>query len=66
MLVKINGNDKEAKDGVTIKELLDLLEIKTQGIAVEVNKEVVLKRLYAGTVLKEHDAVEIIRMAGGG
>ena len=66
MIVSINGGEKEVEDGVTLKALLDLFEIKTQGVAVEVNKEVVPKRLYAATIIKERDAVEIIRMVGGG
>lgn len=66
MIIRINGIEREVEDGMTLKTLLDFLKIKTHGIAVELNKEVVLKRLYAGTIIKERDVLEIIRMAGGG
>ena len=46
MIIRINGVEREVEDGMTLKTLLDLLEIKTQGIAVELNKEVVSKGLY--------------------
>ncbi|CAG1064646.1 Sulfur carrier protein ThiS [uncultured bacterium] len=66
MKIKVNGDMKELPDGATIDALLELLSIKAQGIAVEVNREIVPKRLFSGTALKEGDAVEIVRMVGGG
>lgn len=66
MKIKINGDIKELKDGSTIEELLEELSIKPVGMALEVNKEIVPKRLFGATALKEGDAVEIVRMVGGG
>ncbi len=66
MLVKINGTQTELQRGTTLEGLLMSLEIKTEGVAVELNREVVPKRLHASTQMKDNDAVEIIRMTGGG
>jgi sulfur carrier protein len=66
MKIKVNGDIKELPDGATIDALLELLSIKALGIAVEVNREIVPKRLLSVTALKEGDAVEIVRMVGGG
>jgi len=66
MKIKINGDIKELEDGSTIEALLDALSIKPVGMALEVNKEIVPKRLFGATALKEGDAVEIVRMVGGG
>lgn len=66
MEIKINGETKKTGDGVTLETLLDLLEIKRAGIAVELNREIVPKRLHGQTVLKEGDVVEVVRMVGGG
>jgi sulfur carrier protein len=66
MKIKLNGEIKELPDGATIEELLTSLSIKAQGIAVEVNREIVPKRLFGVTPLKDGDAVEIVRMVGGG
>lgn len=66
MLIKLNGEIKELPDGTTIEALLESLSIKAQGIAVEVNREIVPRRLFGASALKDGDAVEIVRMVGGG
>ncbi|OGP13113.1 MAG: thiamine biosynthesis protein ThiS [Deltaproteobacteria bacterium GWA2_54_12] len=66
MKIKLNGEIKELPDGATIEALLESLSIKAQGIAVEVNREIVPKRLFGASTLNEGDAVEIVRMVGGG
>jgi thiamine biosynthesis protein ThiS len=64
--VKVNGYDKILPQGVTLEALLEMLGIKTQGIAVELNREVVPKSAFSATIMRDKDAVEIIRMTGGG
>ena len=66
MRVRVNGEDKEAQNGSTLKALLDGLNIRPEGIAVEVNREIVPKRNWENAVLKDGDAIEIVRMTGGG
>lgn len=66
MHIKVNGEKKELPDGSTIEAMLDALSIKAVGIAVEVNREIVPKRLFGASTLKDGDAVEIVRMVGGG
>lgn len=66
MRVRVNGEDKETQNGSTLKALLDGLNIRPEGIAVEVNREIVPKRNWENAVLKDGDAIEIVRMTGGG
>lgn len=66
MKIKVNGEQREFEEGITLERLLSLLDIKLQGIAVDVNREIVPKRMFGETTLKEGDAVEIVRMVGGG
>lgn len=66
MQVRINGEEKAIEGKMTLGELLSLLNIKLQGVAVEVNREIVPKRNLSTTPLKEGDSVEIVRMVGGG
>lgn len=62
----INGERRDIGQGATVSELLNELDIKPQGIAVELNLEIVSKSKYDETVLKDGDKVEIVRMVGGG
>ncbi|MBI5886272.1 MAG: sulfur carrier protein ThiS [Deltaproteobacteria bacterium] len=66
MKIRLNGLDKGVPDGATIDALLTLYGIERAGIAVEVNREIVPKRMHAETVLAEDDSVEVVRMTGGG
>lgn len=66
MKVRINGEEKEIESGTTAGDLLFALGIKLQGVAVEVNREIVPKRNLPATTLKEGDSIEIVRMVGGG
>jgi len=66
MIIRVNGAEKEIPAGTSITGLLSELDIRPVGIAVEVNREVVTKRLHCETTLNDGDAVEIIRMVGGG
>lgn len=66
MKIKLNGEIRDVEDGITIQSLLDSLSIKMQGIAVDVNREIVPKRLFGATTLRDGDAIEIVRMVGGG
>lgn len=66
MEIKVNGEKKVVAAGTTLQALLNELSIAPQGIAVEVNREIVPKRLHGETALREGDAIEIVRMVGGG
>jgi len=64
--VSINGKKTDIENGATIEKLLVSLGIRPEGIAVEINKEIVPRAGHGRTIIKENDSIEIIRMAGGG
>lgn len=64
--IMLNGEEREIVDDTTVLGLLNELDLKPQGIAVELNLEIVSKSKYNETVLKDGDKVEIVRMVGGG
>ena len=68
MFVKItvNGRSIDVADGLSVEELLAQLGVKRQFTAVAVNREVTPKALYASTLLRGGDRVEIVRPMGGG
>ena len=66
MRILINGESKELDDGVSLADLIKLLELPPQRVAVELNREVVRRTNWDSTILKDDDRVEIVHFVGGG
>jgi thiamine biosynthesis protein ThiS len=66
VVVQVNGEKKELSDGLTIKDLLEQLEIRPGRVVVELNREAVSRSAHGDTYLKEGDTLEIVQFVGGG
>lgn len=66
MKIELNGIFSEFQEGITLAGLLDSLKIKPQGVAIEVNLNIIKKCDYPAYELKDGDTVEIINFVGGG
>ena len=66
MQVYVNGEYKELSDGLSLLDLLNILNLPIQRIAVELNRSVVRRAEWESTQLKEDDRVEIVHFVGGG
>ncbi len=66
MRLKINGEEMNIRDAVTISELIGELKITPGRVAVEVNLSVIKKTEFDTFRLKDGDAVEIVNFVGGG
>ena len=64
--VTINGKQHSIHEGMSLSELLRLLDVNSDRVAVEHNTEIVNKNDFNDTVLKENDTLEIITFVGGG
>ena len=64
-MVKVNGTELDIA-GKTITEYLATTAYDPRRIAVERNGDIVFKSLYADTVLKDGDSLEIVSFVGGG
>jgi thiamine biosynthesis protein ThiS len=62
----VNGESREFSAGLLLSELLNLLELPLQRIAVELNREVVRRADWDTKVLNDEDRVEIVHFVGGG
>jgi thiamine biosynthesis protein ThiS len=62
----VNGESREFSAGLLLSELLNLLELPLQRIAVELNREVVRRADWETKVLNDEDRVEIVHFVGGG
>jgi len=66
MNITLNGERKSVPDNVTVMGLLDLLQIRHQRVAVELNETIVKKDNYPGTVIKDGDMLEVVSFMAGG
>ena len=64
--VYINGDSTELTGTPSLAELITQLELPEARIAVELNREVVRRKHWSSTILKEDDRIEIVHFVGGG
>ena len=62
----VNGEAASAADSATVETLLEQMGLPQKGVAVERNREIVPKSLYAMTRLADGDRIEIVQFVGGG
>lgn len=65
MQLTINGKPHQV-DAQTVRDLLKAMGLDKQAVAVEVNRQVVPKRLHDQTPLKDGDTIELVTLVGGG
>jgi len=66
MKVNVNSKEIELDKSMTIAEIIIKLGIKSVGIAVALNYEIVSKKDYDKTKVKDGDKIEIIQAVQGG
>jgi sulfur carrier protein len=64
--VRVNGKAVELPGPTPLLDYVRQLGVDPRAIAVEVNGEILQREAYGGRTLVEGDAVEIVRMVGGG
>lgn len=64
--IQVNGEAKDWRNGATVADLLQDLDIKTERVAVELNLEILDRAMFAQRSLKDGDRVEILSFIGGG
>ena len=66
MIVQVNGEKKEIKEGLSVALLLEELGVRPGRVVVELNRAVLAREAHGATVLKAGDTVEIVHFVGGG
>jgi thiamine biosynthesis protein ThiS len=66
MKVFVNGESSELSGTPSLADLITQLELPATRIAVELNREVVRRNDWSGTMLHEDDRIEIVHFVGGG
>lgn len=65
-MVIINGEEKDGFDGMSLLDVLEKEQYDIRRIAAEINGEIVSKSLFAETVVKSGDRIEVVSFVGGG
>jgi sulfur carrier protein len=69
LMVVINGQARDFQElaaGATVLDLLQVLGLKGDRVALELNGEIAARAAWAETALGEGDKVELVHFVGGG
>ncbi|MCA9188648.1 MAG: sulfur carrier protein ThiS [Pirellulaceae bacterium] len=66
MKIQLNGEPREIPDGATVAELLALLELRPEHVAVEVNEQLAPRARHGEITLNPGDELELVTLVGGG
>ncbi|MBX7116447.1 MAG: sulfur carrier protein ThiS [Myxococcaceae bacterium] len=66
MAVTVNGEPQHVPEGTSVAALLKQMNVSAEGVAVEVNAEVVRKARHTEVTLHNGDHIEIVTFVGGG
>jgi thiazole synthase len=66
MKIQINGEPHTFEGTLSLSSLLEQLRIKSDRVAVELNREIVPRDRWAATQLGDGDRLEIVHFVGGG
>ena len=64
--IKLNGKNIKILDKITLLNLTKKLKIPLNKVAIELNQEIVNKRLLGKIKIKKNDRIEIVHFIGGG
>ena len=69
MKLQLNGEERDFSDApapVTLTALVDILGMKADRVAVELNRDIVPRDLWSETQLNDGDRLEVVHFVGGG
>ena len=66
MTATVNGRIEQFDEELSMADLLQRLELGTDGIAMALNNSVILRKDHAHTIIHDGDVIEIIRAVAGG
>ena len=66
MNLTINGESRVLAPADTLASLVEQLRMKSDRVAIELNREIVPREQWAQTRLKDGDRLEIVHFVGGG
>lgn len=67
MNLYVNGEEKVVSSDIkTVSDLLRFYELEFRAVIVEINEEVIDRKVYDDTKLSDGDRIELVQFVGGG
>jgi sulfur carrier protein len=66
MKIIINGQEKEFTENITLKNVIEQLQIEDKVMASAVNMNIIKKENWENYILQEDDKLELLEFVGGG
>ena len=66
MEIRLNGEQRDVGDDLSLAGLLRSLGVGNRRVAVELNRDIVPRDRYEATLLHQGDVVEVVQFVGGG
>ena len=66
MQFTLNGQPETLDSATTLGQLLSRLKLEPIRVAVEINEDLIPRRSFAQTPIRDGDRVEIVTLVGGG
>ena len=66
MQVSLHGKPHTLDEGITVAEMLSSLDLQPIRVAVEINEDIVPRKSFGDTRIREGDRIEIVTFVGGG
>jgi len=64
--IKVNGKKILINDKEKLSKILQDLKIPIKKVAIEINREIIIKKKLNSIKVKENDTIEIVHFIGGG
>lgn len=64
--VRLNGKVRRVPAGLTVRGLLESLDLRPELVVVELNREILRREAYGDVTVSAGDTVELVHFVGGG
>jgi thiamine biosynthesis protein ThiS len=64
--VRLNGKARDLEPGLTVRSLLETLDLRPGMVVVERNREILERDRYAEVEVADGDEIELVHFVGGG
>lgn len=66
MEITVNGDRRTVPDDLTVEALLEFLQMRSNRVAIERNREILPRAQWQATQVQPNDSFEIVQFVGGG